>query len=165
MNKNPNYEQFQNLNKPKSFRVGSARLEKITNKMQKMQSNPNYEQTQNLKKKRKIADRLSSVRSAKTTGEPNPKSNQSKTHISGWWNCISVKQANNTCKSMQPLRHGAAVLDFTASTSFTDWNSKFFADSSLERLKFVHNCRNADSRIANTFRTNITQLFIRSTEV
>ena len=33
-----------------------------------------------------------------------------------------------------PRRHIVSFADFTASTSFTDWNNEFFADSSLESI-------------------------------
>ena len=64
-----NYEQTQNLNKLKSSRVGSARFTcfaKTTNEIQKI----NQTQTTNKSRIRtnpKIASRVSSVRSAKTT--------------------------------------------------------------------------------------------------
>ena len=61
---NPNFEQTQNLNKPKSFRISSARFArsaKTTNQILKNTIKPK------LRTNPKIANRVSSVRSAETS--------------------------------------------------------------------------------------------------
>ena len=87
---NPNYEQTRNLNKPKSFRVGSARFARsanTTNKIQKIRTNLNFEQTQNSNNPENREPSESRLL-RKDNNKPNPKSNQSKARPSGWRNHI-----------------------------------------------------------------------------
>ena len=71
--KSKKYEPTQTSNKPKSFRVDSARFArstKTTNQIQKIPSNPNFEPTQNSKKPRSFqVDSTCFARTAKTTNQ------------------------------------------------------------------------------------------------